>query len=423
MDYNDHPLKFIVKGIFVDTLKFEELRIRNGFILVENGIIKTFSENNPDESLPIYDFSNKLIIPGLVDLHLHASQYSFCGTGMDLELLDWLNTYTFKEESRFKDINYAKKYYQLFSNDLEKSGTTRAVIFATIHADSTLILMDILEKKKIFAYIGKVEMDRNSPDYYIEKNGEEETKYFIEECLKRNYKYVKPIITPRFTPCVSDSYMEFLGKMTKKYNLAVQSHLSENPEEIKLVKKLRPNDRFYGESYDKYGLFGKKVKTIMAHCVHSPKEENELIKNNGVYIAHCPTSNSNLTSGICPATLYLRKGYNIGLGTDVAGGHTLDLFEVMRHAIQISKIRFRYVDSEEKPFTLPEIVYMATNKGGSFFGKVGIFEKDYEFDAIIVNESELDNGKDFTVNERLERIIYNKDVKILSKFIRGNKIL
>ena len=169
MDYNDHPLKFIVKGIFVDTLKFEELRIRNGFILVENGIIKTFSENNPDESLPIYDFSNKLIIPGLVDLHLHASQYSFCGTGMDLELLDWLNTYTFKEESRFKDINYAKKYYQLFSNDLEKSGTTRAVIFATIHADSTLILMDILEKKKIIAYVGKVEMDRNSPDYYIEK--------------------------------------------------------------------------------------------------------------------------------------------------------------------------------------------------------------------------------------------------------------
>lgn len=143
--------KYIIKGIFIDTITFEKLRIRNGFILVENWIIQSFNETHPSEFLPIYDFSNRLIIPGLVVLHLHASQYSYCGTGMDLELLDWLNTYAFPEEAKYKDINYAKKYYELFSNDLEKSGTTRAVIFTTIHVDSTLILMDILESKKIIA--------------------------------------------------------------------------------------------------------------------------------------------------------------------------------------------------------------------------------------------------------------------------------
>jgi len=419
----ENPSKFVIKGTFIDTITKDELRIRKGYILVENGIIKSFSEQNPDETLRIFDYSNKLIIPGLIDLHMHAPQYSFCGTGMDLELLDWLNTYTFPEESKYKDLDYAKKNYEIFVNDLAKTGTTRAAIFATLHSDSTLLLMDLLEKKKIVAYVGKVAMDRNSPDYYIEKDGEKETNYFLEECMKRNYEFVKPIITPRFTPSVSDSYMENLGKLAKKYNLPAQSHLSENLKEIEWVKNLRKNDSFYGESYDKNGLFGKEIKTIMAHCVHCPKEESELIKKNGVYIAHCPTSNSNLTSGICPAAKYLREGYNIGLGTDVAGGHTLDLFEVMRHTIEMSKMRFRYIDCEEKALTLSEIVYMATNKGGSFFGKVGAFEENYEFDAIVLDESMIKNGKEFNESERLERFIYNKNGNIEAKFIRGNKII
>ena len=415
--------KFVIKGIFIDTKTMDLLRIRKGYLLIENGLIQQFCENNPDINLKLYDYSDKLIIPGLSDLHLHAPQYSYSGTGMDLELLDWLNKYTFKEESKYNDMEYSRKNYEFFVNALEKSATTRAVIFASLYVDSTLLLMDLIENKKIIAYVGKVSMDRNSPDYYIEKNGNEETIRFIEECLNKNYKYVKPIITPRFTPSVSDDYMKQLGIIAKKYNLAVQSHLSENLEEIKFVQNLRPNDSFYGESYDKYGLFGKELKTVMAHCVFSTKEENELMKKNGVYIAHCPTSNSNLTSGICPASMYLRNGYNIGLGTDVAGGHTLDLFEVMRHAIQVSKLRFRYVDKKNKPLTLSEVLYMAAYKGGSFFGKVGLFEKDYEFDALILDESLVKNAKEFDINERLERFIYNINPKIEGKFIRGNKII
>ncbi len=272
------------------------------------------------------------------------------------------------------------------------------------------------------AYVGKVSMDRNSPDYYIEENGEEETIHFIEECMKKNYTYVKPIITPRFTPSCTDDYMEKLGQIARKYNLSVQSHLSENLEEIHLVKKLRPNDTFYGESYDKYGLFGNPQKTIMAHCVHCPNAENDLIKKNGVYIAHCPTSNTDLTSGISPAAMYLRQGYQIGIGSDIAGGHTMDLFEVMRHTIQVSKLRFSLVDDKEKPLTLSETLYMATNKGGSFFGKVGVFEKDYEFDALVLDESKISQLRGFNEAERLEKFIYHKDAEIEAKFIKGNKI-
>ena len=414
--------KFIIKGTFIDTLTKDEFRIRKGFILVEDGLIKNFSEENPDTSIKLYDYTGKLIIPGLSDLHLHASQYSNTGLGLDLELLDWLDTYTFPEESKYKDVEYAKKAYQTFVDDLAKTATTRASIFATLHTDMTLLLMDLLEQKKICAYVGKVGMDRNCPDFYIEKNGKEETLRFVEECQKRNYKFVKPIITPRFTISCTDEYMKYMGELAKKYNIAVQSHLSENFGEIDFVRQLRPNDKFYGESYDKNGLFGKEVKTVMAHCVHCPKEESELIKKNGVYIAHCPTSNSNISSGICPAGRYLREGYNIGIGSDISGGHTLDLFEVIRHAIQVSKMNLRYINPNEKPLTLSETFFMATNKGGSFFGKVGVFEKDYEFDAIVLDESLIKNIREYNEKERLERFIYNKDAKIESKFIRGNKI-
>ena len=414
--------KFIIKGTFIDTQTKDEFRIRKGFILVEDGLIKNFSEENPDTSIKLYDYTGKLIIPGLSDLHLHASQYPNTGLGLDLELLDWLDTYTFPEESKYKDIEYAKKAYQTFVDDLAKTATTRASIFATLHTNMTLLLMDLLEQKKICAYVGKVGMDRNCPDFYIEKNGKEETLRFVEECQKRNYKFVKPIITPRFTISCTDEYMKYMGELAKKYNIAVQSHLSENFGEIDFVRQLRPNDKFYGESYDKNGLFGKEVKTVMAHCVHCPKEESELIKKNGVYIAHCPTSNSNISSGICPAGRYLREGYNIGIGSDISGGHTLDLFEVIRHAIQVSKMNLRYINPKEKPLTLSETFFMATNKGGSFFGKVGVFEKDYEFDAIVLDESLIKNIREYNEKERLERFIYNKDAKIESKFIRGNKI-
>ena len=414
--------KYVVKGIFIDTISSDNLRIRKGYLLIENGLIQEFSEDNPDKTIKLYDYSEKLIIPGLSDLHLHAPQYSYVCTGMDLELLDWLYSYTFPEEAKYGDLDYAKKNYEVFVDDLLRSATTRASIFATIHVNSTLLLMDMLEKKKMVAYVGKVAMDRNSPDYYVEENGEKETIRFIEECIKKNYTYVKPIITPRFTPSCSDEYMEKLGEITKKYNLTVQSHLSETLDEIDWVKQLRPNDSFYGESYDKYGLFGNGPKTIMAHCVYCPEEEKELIKKNGVYIAHCPTSNTDIASGICPAAMYLRQGYLIGLGSDVAGGHTIDLFEVMRHTIQASKLRYVLVDDTQKPLTLTETFYMATNKGGSFFGKVGVFEKDYEFDALVLDESKINQLRGFNETERLEKFIYHKDAGIEAKFIRGNKI-
>lgn len=417
---------FIVRGIFADTPSIGELRIRKGELLIENGCISEFKESfEKSDNLKVYDFKDKIIVPGLIDLHLHAPQYSYSGTAMDLELLDWLNKYTFPEEAKYKDINYAKEQYEIFVGDLVKCPSTRFCVFASIHCDSTIELMDQFEKSGLIAYVGKVCMNRNSPDFYTEsttENGMKETTRWLDELTKKNYKNVFPIITPRFTISVTDDYMKQLGELANTRNIAAQSHLSENNSEIEFVKELCPDTKFYGETYSRYGLFGDKIKTVMAHCVHCPLEESKLIKDNKVFIAFCPTSNDNLSSGICPAAKYLREEYNIGLGSDVAGGDTINLFDVMKTGIQSSKMYWKYINKEVKAMNFKEALYIATYGGGRFFGKVGLFEKGFEFDAIVLDEKKIKNKREFNVEERLEKFIYLGKGEISNKFVKGRVI-
>jgi cytosine/adenosine deaminase-related metal-dependent hydrolase len=184
--------------------------------------------------------------------------------------------------------------------------------------------------------------------------------------------------------------MEELREIQMAYGIPVQSHLSESKGEIDFVKFLRPENSFYADSYNEFDLFGKNddintdVKTVMAHCVWSTDEEVELIRQNGVFVAHCPASNMNLTSGIAPIRKYLERGLYIGLGSDVAGGHSDSVFRAVTDAIQVSKMYYRMVDENCKPLVFSEAFYLATKGGGAFFGKVGSFEEGYEFDAVIL---------------------------------------
>ena len=202
----------------------------------------------------------------------------------------------------------------------------------------------------------------------------------------------------------------------------MQSHLSENQSEIEWVKELCPGTKCYGESYDRFGLFGEYSKTIMAHCVWSDEYERKLLKDRGVYIAHCPDSNMNLSSGIAPIRKYLEEGQRVGLGSDVAGGAYLSIFRQMTDAIQVSKLFWRLIDGNSSPLKVEEVFYLGTLGGGEFFGKVGSFERGYELDVVVIDDSEY-RTEDLNLRQRLERTIYlsqHKDIK--HKFVRGNKI-
>ena len=373
-----------------------------------------------------------LIIPGMVDLHIHAPQYAFRGMGMDYELIEWLNTQTFPEEAKYADAEYAKKAYAIFAENMRKSATTRACIFGTIHRKATEILMDLMEESGLVSYVGKVNMDRSAPESLTEESADMSafsTFGWIND-IRERYQYTRPILTPRFIPSCTDELMEQLREVQRTYHLPVQSHLSENQGEIEWVKQLRPDAAFYGDGYDKYDLFGdrnldqEKVRTVMAHCVWSTDDEVRRIKDNGVFVAHCPASNMNLSSGIAPIRKYLDLEMKVGLGSDVAGGQTESIFRAITDAIQVSKMYWRHVDEKAKPVTFEEAFYMATKGGGEFFGKVGSFETGYEFDALVLDDSVLKAPNDLNIRQRIERAIYlSLDLNgIVAKYAAGRKI-
>lgn len=419
---------FVLKGHICYSSDPKAVQIvENGYLVCEDGVSAGVYERLPDvyREAPVTDYGDKLIIPGLVDLHLHAPQYAFRGLGMDLELLDWLNTHTFPEEAKYGDLDYAKAAYRIFAENLKNSGTTRACVFATIHRSATELLMELLEEAGIKAMVGKVNMDRNSPDFLIEESAEksaEETIRWLEETAGK-FEYVKPILTPRFIPTCSDELMERLAEIQKKYRLPLQSHLSENQGEIAWVKELCPDSAFYGDAYDRTGAFGGEYPTIMAHCVWSGEEEQERMKERGVFVAHCPQSNTNLSSGIAPVRSFLEKGIKVGLGSDIAGGFTESIFRAMADAVQVSKLRWRIQDESLKPLTVDEAFYLGTKGGGEFFGKTGSFEKGFELDALVLDDGGLKHPQQLGVKERLERMIYlADDSQIKAKYVAGKMI-
>ncbi|MCI9152704.1 guanine deaminase [Lachnospiraceae bacterium] len=421
---------FIIRGNICYSEAKEQLSVTDrGYLVCCKGISRGVYPVIPDEyrDLPVKDYGDRLVIPGMTDLHVHAPQYPFRGLGMDLELLDWLNTHTFPEESRYAELEYAEKAYQIFVDDLKKSASTRAVIFATIHIPATEFLMKQLDAAGLKTYVGKVNMDQNCTDTLREKDAEaslDRTAAWLRETAEK-YPNTRPILTPRFAPTCSGPLLEGLGKLQKKYGLPVQSHLSENLSEIAWVQELFPWSSCYGNVYEHYGLFGKEAKTVMAHCVHSSDREVELMKRNGVYVAHCPQSNINLSSGIAPIRRYLEEGIPTGLGTDMAGGANMSMFRCMADAIGVSKLYWRLADQSRKPLTMEEAFFLATKGGGSFFGKTGSFEEGYEVDALVLDDSGIRTAKELNTKERLERYIYlaEEGGQIVGKYVAGKELL
>ena len=378
----------------------------------------------------VIDFGDRLLIPAMNDVHVHAPQYRNQGIAMDLELLPWLQNYTFPEETKYADTAYAERMYRRFIRDLWRFGTMRACVFATSHTESTRLLMRLFRESGMGALVGKVAMNRNCPEGLSESvedyiQGQESLIAVANSPLSTLHSQlpslVRPIITPRFIPSCTSEMLRACGELAAKYQLPVQSHLSENKDEIAWVAELEPESTGYGDAYNRYGLFGQ-TPTVMAHCVWTEDEELELMKRNRVMVAHCPTSNLNIASGLAPVRTFLEEGVPVGLGSDISGGHDLNIFRMMVYAIQVSKMY--YQQHHDRQFlTLSEAFWIATKSAGSFFGRVGSFEPGYEFDALVINDSDL-NHDDYSLLERLERYIYlGDDRQIEHRFCRGREIV
>ena len=417
---------FTIKGNICHTTPDGALSLHpDSYLVCENGVCTGVFPQLPDWApQTVIDYGDLLVIPGLNDLHIHAPQFTFRGLGMDRELMQWLETYTFPEEAKYKALEYADEAYTIFADHMRRSATTRACVFATIHRPATELLMQKMEETGLVTYVGKVNMDQMSPQYLIEDTAQSErdTIDWVEATIDR-FARTKPIITPRFIPTCSSQLLAALGRIAADYNIPVQSHLSENREEIAIVSKLEPDAASYGHAYDKYGLFGGNSPCVMAHCVHSSDIELELIRKRGVFIAHSPESNLNVSSGIAPIARYLDMGLNVGLATDVAGGSSECMFKAMAHAIQSSHMYWRLIDDSWPQLTFADVFHMATRISGAFFGKVGAFDPGYAFDALVIDDSNLLTPKPLTLTERLERLPYLATPQhIVAKYINATPL-
>ena len=398
-----------------------------GYIAVdESGIIQGVYDALPEDLVyeQLVDYGDKLLIPAMNDMHVHAPQYTNMGVAMDMQLLPWLETYVFPEESKFADEAYARAVYHCFVSELWRQGTMRAAVFATIHTSSTQILARTFDEAGMGALIGLVGMDRHAPASLCNTSAEWETGIQTLIDSLASMPLVKPIITPRFIPSCTPEMLRCMGEMAKQTLLPVQSHLSENKKEIAWVSELEPTSSCYGDAYNRYGLFGQ-TPTLMAHCCYTDGEELRLMREQHVYAVHCPTSNCNLASGIAPVRKMLQQGINVVLGSDIAGGHHLSMLRVMQYAVQMSKLQYAASDGEYPFLTLSEVFYMATKAGGSFFGKVGSFEAGYAFDALVIDDHSLLPHGHITSSlvERLERFVYlGDDRHIQHRFCQGKEI-
>lgn len=403
---------------------------KDSYLIVKDekciGVYEKLPEDCKD--IPVRDCGTCLIIPGMTDLHTHASQYAIRGIGMDTELLPWLKTYTFPEEAKFSSLPYADKEYSLFVDEMRRGWTTRACLFATLHTQAAEELMSLMEETGLISYVGRVNMDRDGGENLCEKDAEtalKEDEKWLDDLKIRNLSRTKPILTPRFIPSCSDELMRGIGQLARKYHLRIQSHLSENPEEIALVHQLVPSSENYTDAYEQFGtLQSEQQPSIMAHCVYMDDQEAEVLKKHGTYIAHCPGSNMNLASGIAPAARYLRNGIHIGLGTDIGAGESLSMPHQVVQALQVSNLYNRLIDHDLKPLTFAETFYMATAGGGSYFGRTGTFKPGYDADILVIDDTAATYDRKMNIRQRLERAVYlASECRMLSKYAAGRRIL
>jgi guanine deaminase len=343
--------------------------------------------------------ADQYLLPGLVDLHIHAPQWPQLGKALDLPLEEWLQTHTFPLEARYADTTYAQAVYESLVGGLLANGTTTAVYYATLHLPATQILADICMRRSQRAVIGRVAMDdaQQCPSYYRDPSpmvGEAETRAFIgyvQSMPGNQGGLIKPAITPRFIPSCSDELLRRLGVVARETGCHVQTHCSESDWEHGYV--LARCGKTDTAALDGFGLLSRR--TILAHGNFVGDDDITLIRARGAGIAHCPLSNVYFSDAIFPLRKLLQQGVNVGLGSDIAGGASPSILENARHAVIASRLLESGVDPEQerlrrrRPDSRIDALtafWLATAGGGVALDlPVGVFKEGYQFDAMLVD--------------------------------------
>jgi guanine deaminase len=383
------------------------------------------------------------LLPGLVDLHVHAPQYPQLGQALDVPLEVWLHKYTFPLEARYADIVFARHSYRLLVDDLLANGTTTALYFATIHRDATRVLVDTCLERGQRALVGKVAMDNpdQCPDYYRDASadaaieGTQDLVDYVRTHPDNRHGLVSPAITPRFIPSCSDASLEGLGALAQACGCHVQTHCSESDWEHGYV--LARHGMTDTESLDRFGLLGRR--SVLAHANFITASDMETILARRSAVAHCPLSNAYFANAVFPLKAVLEKGLNVGLGSDISGGPSASLFEGMRGAVMASRMLETGTDPDLPParrgtrgsarIDFRHAFHLATAGGGIALDlQVGQFAPGYHFDAIAI-DTDAEGGSirlmgDLDDGDRiLQKIVYSASrANIAAVWVDGRNV-
>lgn len=356
----------------------------------------------------------EFLVPGFVDVHIHLPQLPYAGTGVDRPLMapdGFLAKYAFPTETAMKDRSWAEKVYPAGLDLLLRHGTTTALVYGSAHREASQVMVDTaIRLGGPRCFVGKVSMDRHCPEGYVEttEGSLRETEEFIKYVQAKNPDtppgrppLVLPVVTPRFLPTCTPELLAGLGGLARKYRCMCQSHLSESCDEVAFSASLFPG-RTDAEVFGGAGLL--RGPSVMGHCVHLMPGEEELMKENGAAIAHCPLSNFFFAKEALPVKQLVRRGAKVGLATDVAGGYSPSMLNAIRTAVLASKtLQFQRVAgeafggqpdarTEEELRELHDLshfdaLYLATQGGADALGlggALGTFDVGKAFDAVVL---------------------------------------
>ena len=396
-------------------------RVDDAFLLIEDGAIASVvtSQDHRWQELqnePATDLRDQgFLLPGFVDLHIHAPQFPQLGQALDVPLEVWLQTHTFPLEARYKDLDYADGVYRTLVRTLLANGTTTAMYFATIHNPASLRLAEICLEMGQRALVGRVAMDLadECPDFYRDASAEESvalTEEFIAAVpgLAGNHTgLVKPVITPRFIPSCSHKALQGLGDMAHRTGAHVQTHCSESDwEHGHVLARCGKTDT---EALAEFGLLGRH--TILAHSNFITDDDMDMIRKRGAGVAHCPLSNVYFSNAVFPLRRALEKGLHVGLGTDISGGPSASLLDSVRMSIAASRMMEDGVDAKSQAgergtpdsrIDFRTAFWLATRGGGEALDlPVGCFTPGNQFDAILVRLPEEYHGDEDAAGDAL----------------------
>lgn len=356
----------------------------DGILIIKNGQVEGLGDSKDvlpkiPAGLEVTHYPDSLILPGFVDCHVHYPQTEMIAAYGE-QLLEWLENYTFPTERGFSDITKARQVADIFLDELLRNGTTTALTIPTVHKQSVDAFFSAAEQRRMRMICGKVLMDRNAPKYLVDtaESAYHESKELIERWHGNGR--MRYAITPRFAPTSSNEQLARASQLLREHpGIYMHTHLAENLEEVKWVRKLFPQCSGYLDVYDHFGLLGNH--SVFAHCLHLNDEEFCLLHNTGSKIAFCPTSNLFLGSGLFNLSMAEDKGVSVGLGTDIGAGTSFSLLQTISEAYKIQQLR-GYQLSPLKS------LYMATLGGASTLdldNVIGNFEQGKEADFVVLD--------------------------------------